>query len=223
MIHGNTGHGSERFESEERLILVELNSRISVTLSSEERAHKIDPGLGQECHIIEPHREHSLVVTAENSVSFSLEDMFHFDDIMQKLVQQQARRIVVCTGVETNRQARTLMLLGCHMVMSQGMGFEEAFLIFRPLHSMLEIHLRGTSAFEIVLRAMCCAKCLSWINFGPAPENGIQMDEFIHYARFALPLSESTITSCHSRLRTHTIAAAVTKTAPSAPSSLESF
>ncbi len=173
-----------RFNSdEEGLKLMKINSRITVSLSSEETAQKF-----VECHIVEPRSKVVLTETGENSVSFSLEEMFEFDDIMQKLVKGQVNRgIIVCTGSETNRQARTLMLLGCHMVISQGMGFEEAFLIFRPLHSLIQTHLRGISAFEVLLRAMCCAKCLNWISFGPAgnnrPESCIQMDEFVHYAR----------------------------------------
>ncbi len=164
---------------------MELNSRLLVTLSSEERAHKFASCL--ECRIIEPHSECSLIETVENSIPFSLEEVFRLDITLGCLIQRQARRVLVCTGFESNRQARTLMLLGCHMVLSQGMAFEEAFLIFRPLHSLIQTHFKGISAFENLLRAMCCAKCLNWIDFGVAcnnkPESCIQMDEFIHYAR----------------------------------------
>ncbi len=172
---------------ERELQLMQLNSRISVALISEERAHKFAPCLCLECRTFEPPNESNLCDTPENCVSLSLEEMFGFDANIQNLVQLQAPHVVVCTGFEAKRQAKTLMLLGCHMVLSQGMAFEEAFLIFRPLHSLIRTHYTGISAFEILLRAMCCAKCLNWIDFGLACNNRakacIQMDEFIHYAR----------------------------------------
>jgi hypothetical protein len=172
----------------EGLKCMDLNSRISVVLSSEGMAHSVTPGLFlEECQVIEPQSECCCIEMTENSVSFSLEEMFNFDVTMQNLARRQANRVLVCTGFDTNRQARTLMLLGCHMVISQGMGFEETFLIFRPMQSTLKTHLIGISAFEVLLRAICCAKCLNWINFGldsnNRPANCVQMDEFIHYAR----------------------------------------
>ena len=168
--------------------MMQINNRISVSLSSEEMAQKMSPEVCQEGHAtIEPCVECNLIETAENIVSFSLEEFFHFDAIVQNTLRRQAHRVTVFAGLDPNRQTRTLMLLGCHMVMSQGMGFEEAFLIFRPLRSLIQNHLKGISAFEILLRAICCAKCLNWINFGLSgnirSENCIHMDEFIHYAR----------------------------------------
>ncbi len=185
---GSEEQGSNRFDREEGLKFMKLNSRISVMLSSEEMACKVEPGLCLDCRLIEPHSEYSFKETDENIASLSLEEMFRFDGIMRSLVQQQEHHVVVCTGVETNRQARTLMLLGCHMVMSQGMAFEETLLSFRPQQSLIQSHFRGVLAFEVLLRAVCCAKCLNWIDFGldmseSAAESGIQMDEFIHYAR----------------------------------------
>jgi hypothetical protein len=187
MIVGTApGSGSTRSHRGEWLERMEINSRISVMLSSKERAYKVSPELRRE-RIVEPHREYNRVEAAERSISLSLEEMFQFDVIMQNLINRHSHRVVVCTGSETSRQARTLMLLGCHMVMSQGMAFEETLLRFRPLQSLIQTYFNGISAFEVLLRAICCAKCLNWIDFGfgnnDIPESGIQMDEYIHYAR----------------------------------------
>lgn len=63
---------------EDRLKLMHLNRRISLSVVSEEMAHKFAPDHCLECHVFEPESECDLVETAENSISFSLEEMFHF-------------------------------------------------------------------------------------------------------------------------------------------------
>ena len=164
---------------------VDLSSRISVLLSYDgtTTAH----ARFSTCCIFEP-SSHCDFIDTGNSFSFSLESIFRFDAMMQKLLTKQTKHVVVCPGFEENRQVKTLMLLGCHMIMSRGMSFEETVLAFRPLNTLLQMNLRGISSFEAVLRAMCCAKCLSWIHFGLEQTNkmddGIQMDEYIHYARY---------------------------------------
>jgi hypothetical protein len=188
MIQGAPAQGPARIKREEGLNFMELSSRVTVALSSAERAHTFASCLSLGCHIVEPQSsECNLIRTDENSVSFSLEEILRLDITLQNLEERQAHRILVCTGFESCRQAKTLMLLGCHMVLSQGMAFEEAFLIFRPLHSLIQTYYTGISAFEILLRAMCCAKCLNWIDFGLAcnsrPKGCIQINEFFHYAR----------------------------------------
>ena len=105
---------------------------------------------------------------------------------MKNLLTKQTKHVLVCPGHGTNIQARTLLLLGGHLIMSQGMGFEETVLAFRPLNALLQMNLHGVLSFEAMLRAVCCAKCLSWIDFGlehaKQTDNGIQMDEYVHYA-----------------------------------------
>ncbi len=165
---------------------VDLSSRISVLLSSDE-ASTAHPRFSTSC-IFEPSNQCDFIDVAENTFSFSLEAIFCFNIMMQKLLTRQTKHVLVCPGNETNAQVKTLMLLGCHLVMSQGMGFEETVLAFRPLNTLLQMNLRGISSFESILRAVCCAKCLSWIQFGldqaSKTDDGIQMNEYIHYARY---------------------------------------
>jgi hypothetical protein len=76
------------------------------------------------------------------------------------------------------------------MIMSHGLGFEETYLAFRPLHGFF----KNTSYLEIpvenTLRAFCCAKCLNWIDFGQNKEvideqsRPICMEEFDRDARY---------------------------------------
>ena len=79
-----------------------------------------------------------------------------------------------------------MLLIGCHLIISKGLGFEESFLAlkaFRPFHPLFEKHF---SLLESLFRAVCCAKCLNWIDFSvDATESSTQiwMEEYIHYAR----------------------------------------
>lgn len=76
-------------------------------------------------------------------------------------------------------------LIGSHLIMSHGLGFEEAYLSLRPIVS----HFKNESAndgmsVENLLRAFCCAKCLDWINFQISPglesrEKELQIDKII--------------------------------------------
>jgi hypothetical protein len=139
--------------------------------------------------VFEPINECDFIDTGQTNIcSFSLESIFRFDIIIKSLLLKQTNRILVCPNNETHTQAKILVLLGCHLIMSQGMGFEETVLAFRPLNTLLQANLRGVSSFEAILRAMCCAKCLNWINFSLEQTNkdddGIQMDEYIHYSRY---------------------------------------
>jgi hypothetical protein len=72
--------------------------------------------------------------------------------------------------------------------MSHGYAFEEVVLALRP---SLDTINHSVIAIKDTLRAVCCAKCLDWIDFrqdfyDDAPRGGpIVMEECIHYSRHA--------------------------------------
>ena len=58
-----------------------------------------------------------------------------------------------------------LFIIGCHLIMTHGLGFEETYLCFKPFHKYLKSHPpKCGESFEAWLRAFCCAKCLDWIS-----------------------------------------------------------
>jgi hypothetical protein len=72
--------------------------------------------------------------------------------------------------------------------MTRGLGFEEAYLAFRPIYCLFERTSSDGMSVEKSMRAFCCAKCLNWIDFGQhidgsASDHPICMDECAHYAR----------------------------------------
>jgi hypothetical protein len=115
----------------------------------------------------------------------SLSDIFRFDETMRKeLSQISGLKLLVNIGSDIMTQARNTFLLGCHLIMSHGLGFEEAFLSLRPLHDLFDQFFQECAfSVEQSLRAFCCAQCLNWIDFRISASNDIQIDRFIHDVR----------------------------------------
>ena len=119
-----------------------------------------------------------------------LSEIFHFNTMITKTSKLHASyKLVLCAGSDVQAQVQLAFLLGCHMIMTHGLGFEEAYLAFRPLFTLFESILSDEMSVEKSLRAFCCAKCLNWIDFGQhidksQSDHPICMDEFDHYARF---------------------------------------
>ena len=175
----------------------EVHSRLVVVLGSDDnRLHKIAQLRYPGCCIV------GLTTTAEfkddaqnhqDPLSISLEEVYRFDGILRAGLKTSSR-ILVCAGNRAHHQIRICLLLGCHLMISQGLGFEETILTFRPMHAMFASSCTGVLSIEQYLRAVCCAKCLKWIDFQEkqsVQNNGemkseIQMDEYMHYTRFRI-------------------------------------
>ena len=131
---------------------------------------------------------------AENGFSpGSLSEVYQFDSSVKEMTRKNPEfRIVFSSGAGSELQVKTAFLIGCHMIMSHGIGFEETFLAFRPLHDKIEsltVSNRGklSVSFKSCLRAVCCAKCMNWVDFRDDLGVGgvigkIPMDEYLHYA-----------------------------------------
>jgi hypothetical protein len=119
--------------------------------------------------------------------NFGLSDIFRFDDIVRSEAAKNSSgfKQLVNIGSDPVTQARSSFFLGCHLIMSHGLGFEEAFLSLRPLHALFEqFSQMGYISVENSLRAFCCAKCLNWIDFRISTGNDIQIDRFVHDVRW---------------------------------------
>ena len=164
-----------------------LHNRISVALSSESDVKRLLKSESSECCIVglsgsEAECDHTNAV-------YSLVEIFKFDSLMQRATSSHVgnAQILVCTGLDQPSQARLLFNLGCHLLMSNGLGYEETLLAFRPFTTLIASHGPGQVWAESFWRAICCAKCLNWIDFKPMQAEGtcamLNMDEYIHYAR----------------------------------------
>ena len=123
-----------------------------------------------------------------------LGDIFKFDEMASALERKHPRmKLVFHTGPNQTTQIGMAFLMGCHLIMSHGVGFEETFLTFRNFHSISELKANGSADISITScwRAFCCAKCLAWIEFNKVvcdsvhDDKCIHIDEYMHYARYA--------------------------------------
>jgi hypothetical protein len=119
---------------------------------------------------------------------FSLQQTYRFDRSMDSLTKKSPHHhFIACLSLNSTHRTSQLFLLGCHLIMSYKLSFEEALLALRPSRYSEDAAL--ISALENSLRGFCCAKCLNWIDFNSdIPEDAqpyLQMDEYMHYSRFA--------------------------------------
>ena len=133
-------------------------------------------------------RDPHIFAVSNTTFTLSLEEIYHFDSIMKTFgMRDKSKKLLICTGSEPIQQIRILKLIGCHLILSHEMGFEAACLAFRPFSDLLQDQCSRSLSFETLLRSVCCAKCLNWINFTTdyidSNDQGIMMDEYIHYAR----------------------------------------
>ena len=181
------------------LDFVVVHSRLVVALGSDDiRLHTIAQMRYPDCCVV------GWTTTAEfedrpqemqNTLSVSLEDIYRFDGMIQARLKASSR-LLLCAGNRVYGQIRFSLLLGCHLMISQGLGFEETLLTFRAMHATFSSYNFGVQSIEQCLRAVCCAKCLKWIEFEVkhSVENNedmrdeIHMDEYLHYTRFLISL-----------------------------------
>ena len=96
----------------------------------------------------------------------SLLDIHRFDTLMKEGVRSSAGlKLMLMIDGELGSQIKNLFLLGCHLILSQGIGFEETLLSFKCFHILFEKYFTISNiSVENSLRSLCCAKCLDWIN-----------------------------------------------------------
>lgn len=107
----------------------------------------------------------------EDSESFnpsSLIEIFKFDEMACTLERKNPQmKLVFCTGAGQSSQIRVAFLIGCHMIMSHGIGFEETHLAFKHFHVLFERFspADGGVSVQSCWRALSRAKCLNWVDF----------------------------------------------------------
>jgi hypothetical protein len=130
----------------------------------------------------------------------NMEDIYDFDEMACAFeAKYPTQKIVFQTGSDHGSQATIALLMGCHMMLRHGLGFEETYLAFRRLHSIIDPQPLNELRISVksCLRAFCRAKCSEWITFkdpvegSPDKPGSINIDEYLHYARCRLLLRRS--------------------------------
>jgi hypothetical protein len=116
----------------------------------------------------------------------SLSDIHRFDSMVKSMTSNNfGIKLLFHISRDPALQTRVLFLLGCHMILTCGLGFEETYLSFRQFHQTFEQYCsaRGASV-EQSLRALCCAKCSDWIDLRVCDATRkCTIDKFVHDER----------------------------------------
>ena len=124
----------------------------------------------------------------------SVEDIFGFDQMACALEERNlSHKIVFQSRLDWHSHATLAFLMGCHMMLSHGLGFEETYLAFRRLHTIMDPEPRNEPQITVksCLRAFCRAKCSNWMIFkgpmaaSPDSNNSIHIEKYLQYARCA--------------------------------------
>jgi hypothetical protein len=135
-------------------------------------------------------RDDEFVCKVKNFEPSGLSEIFRFNAMVANLSKlHPGLKLVFCAEQDVQSQVQLAFLIGCHMIMTHGLGFEEAYLAFRPLYKLFERTSSDEMSVEKSMRAFCCAKCLNWIDYGQhidssIPDHPICMDESDHYSRY---------------------------------------
>ena len=180
-------------------LVVQLTSKIALVLCSEHSDNW--PRRSRHAEYLVPHTS---FLGKDAVLPVSLLEVRTFDRMMKMIASRDCSALitVVCHCFDQQTHAAVAFLLGCHLMLSHGHGFEETILLFRPLHEWIatpsaEQQQHVNYSFTNLLRAICCAKCLGWIDFNADPETEstgtppIDMAEFDHYSRYAMLRSPS--------------------------------
>jgi hypothetical protein len=122
-----------------------------------------------------------------------LRDIRDFHETVCALDRKSPTKMLVFQmGTDKACQATLAFLMGCHMMLSHGLGFEETYLSFGRLHSIMDPQSRDGPHISVksCLRAFCRAKCFEWFMFNehddglPEKHGTMHIDEYLHYARY---------------------------------------
>ena len=144
----------------------------------------------QMCHLV-----HAIGDSSTTMYLGSLSEIQFFNSKAAEYVAKYhdfESKIVFTT--ESTIDARELFMIGCHLIINHGLGFEETYLSLKPFNKYFsECSPICGDSFETWLRCFCCAKCLDWIDFRVSPQytagnHTIQIDKFIHDDRYPLSM-----------------------------------
>ena len=100
----------------------------------------------------------------------SLSEIFKYNTVLSKLARGNPNNnFVIFTGPEPTMQVKLAFLVGCHLILEHGLGFEATYLALRPLHLLFDRNsVNQAMSVKAALRAFCCSKCL--IDFKNTPD-----------------------------------------------------
>ena len=152
-------------------MLVHISSTVYIQWNDEGQASKkedlmlfeIDSTRFQMLNVSEfdsrlPHERDS----AQSAAGFgSLIEVHRFDQAARCLTERGSS-IVFLIGPGINQQKRDLFLIGCHLILTHNLQFEEACLSLKRFPGFIDDKFSEWS-LATGLRSFCCAKCMDWV------------------------------------------------------------
>jgi hypothetical protein len=124
----------------------------------------------------------------------SLTEIFKFDEMINQIERKYpSQKLLICAGRSQFLQARTSFLVGCHLILSYRTELEETYRAFERLHGIFEQVSSakcGGLSVRSCLSSVYAAKKWELIDFRerfnalPTMSHSIQIDEYMHYARW---------------------------------------
>jgi hypothetical protein len=202
---GSSGHHDQDDEHAQNIInnFVYIHNRLLMASFDELQYPAISRKISSLNYVVVPFAQsHIAKFSLEENVGNGLyenffnppnaDDIYKFDLMACALEEKSpTQKIVFLSGQDQQAQAMLAFLLGCHMMLSHGLGFEETYLAFRRLHGLLDpqSHDGPQISVKTCLRAFCRAKCSDWIVFkdlaAASSESSfsIHILKYLHYAR----------------------------------------
>jgi hypothetical protein len=130
----------------------------------------------------------------------SLAEIFNFDCMMRSAARQNPdAKLIICAGKEPATRARTVLLLGCHIVLSLGVALDFSCSTFALLHSLPGCPMPedppetgddnvwcGEMTASSCWEALAAAKANRWIDFDRPFVVGKEVlcvEEYLHYSK----------------------------------------
>ena len=86
--------------------------------------------------------DEAAVETNDDKVMFTqchLSAILRFDEMVRSDLRNQTCHSLIFQGGENEKnQTQLSFLLGCHLIMTHGLGFEETYIAFSPLHELYQ-------------------------------------------------------------------------------------
>ena len=160
--------------------------------------------LNQNYLIVPLHQSQTDVLLTEdnsedNSQAFTpstLAQIYKFDQILRDISRKNVgAKLVFCSGTERLAQSKIAFLFGCHLLMTHCVDLESVIMAFAPMNHIFGVTEPSSDSFSVwsCWRALACAKQMDWLDFWEVFDTGdcsdccIKIEEFLHYARWAMP------------------------------------
>ena len=142
----------------------------------------------------------------QSIVPSSLIDIYDFNEMANQIARKNGdHRLVFSAGSNVKIQIKVVFLIGCHMILSQGLDADQIFAIFRSFEELfVDLKCSQVNILDC-WRALHRSTCAGWIDFRERfgyecdRDQTIDMEEFIHYSRsVAISLVLKQISDCPS-------------------------